>query len=168
MKLCVIAERESLGQELEPALRDAGAEALTVEAGSSGELLAAVAAQQPDVVLLDVDLPEPVGDATTLVEPLRALGVKVLLLVDPAERPRLYAAIGAGAEGIVARTVSAQELMAAARQLVDGGTVIGEAIRDEVGAQVHRQRSREEAEPSIHPQLSAREREVLARQRHHL
>jgi DNA-binding NarL/FixJ family response regulator len=163
LRLCVIDDHALLGQTLVSSFREAGVDAWMLPPTGREELLAALAEDRPDVVLLDLDLGDPIGDGTLLVAPLQSLGAKVLVMTGVRERLRLCAAIAAGADGILAKTVPFEELLAAARQLVEGGTLISEAIRLEVCTEVRRHRRHEEASRKVFRQLTVREREVLNR-----
>jgi DNA-binding NarL/FixJ family response regulator len=79
------------------------------------------------------------------------------------ERLRLYAAIDAGADGIMAKTAPFEELLDAARRLAQGESLIPDATRLDVCAEVRRHRRHEEASRRVFHQLTAREREVLNR-----
>jgi DNA-binding NarL/FixJ family response regulator len=161
--LSVVADHVLRGHALVAAFREVGVDAEVVPAAGELDVLAAVARRRPDVVLLDLDVGEPVGEGATLVAPLQDLGVKVLVVTGLGDPGRVSAAIEAGADGIVARSAPVVELVAAARQLVGGASVIGEAARIEVEAALRRQGQREHASRRVHRQLTAREREVLTR-----
>ncbi len=130
------------------------------EAGSVAEAVTVIAATRPDVVLLDVHMPDGGGLAV-----LEALGEKVpdtrflaLSVSDAAED--VIALIRAGARGYVTKTISADELADAVARVAGGDVVFSprlagfvlDAFRDSPVV------------PSIDPeidQLTPREREVL-------
>ncbi|MDT4900810.1 MAG: hypothetical protein QOJ78_1740 [Pseudonocardiales bacterium] len=130
------------------------------EAGSVAEAIAVVTEKRPDVVLLDVHMPEGGGLAV-----LEALGPALpdtrflaLSVSDAAED--VIAIIRAGARGYVTKTISADELADAVARVADGDVVFSprlagfvlDAFRDSPVA------------PAVDPeidQLTPREREVL-------
>jgi DNA-binding NarL/FixJ family response regulator len=130
------------------------------EAGSVAEAIAVVTDKRPDVVLLDVHMPEGGGLAV-----LEALGPALpdtrflaLSVSDAAED--VIAIIRAGARGYVTKTISADELADAVARVADGDVVFSprlagfvlDAFRDSPVA------------PAVDPeidQLTPREREVL-------
>jgi DNA-binding NarL/FixJ family response regulator len=107
--------RAGVRAELEPLLDVVG------EAGGVAEAVEAIAATRPDVVLLDVHMPDGGG-----VEVIRRTG-------DSAERPPCFlalsvsdaaedviAVIRAGARGYVTKSISGEELADAVRRVNDG------------------------------------------------
>ena len=129
------------------------------EAGSVAEAIAVVTEKRPDVVLLDVHMPEGGGLAV-----LEALGPALpntrflaLSVSDAAED--VIAIIRAGARGYVTKTISGDELTNAIERVAEGDAVFSPRLAGFVldafaAADV----------PSIDPeldQLTQREREVL-------
>jgi DNA-binding NarL/FixJ family response regulator len=130
------------------------------EAGTPGEAVAVIRAQRPDVVLLDVHMPDGGGLAV-----LEAIGDSLpetrflaLSVSDAAED--VIAIIRAGARGYVTKTISAADLADAVQRVADGDVVFSprlagfvlDAFRDAP------------VTPSVDPdfdQLTPREREVL-------
>jgi DNA-binding NarL/FixJ family response regulator len=130
------------------------------EAGSPGEAVAVIRAQRPDVVLLDVHMPdggglvvlEQIGDS---MPDTRFLALSVS---DAAED--VIALIRAGARGYVTKTISPADLADAVRRVAEGDVVFSprlagfvlDAFRDAP------------VTPSVDPefdQLTPREREVM-------
>jgi DNA-binding NarL/FixJ family response regulator len=78
-----------------------------------------VAAHRPTVLLLDARLPG--GDpAQTLAAVKAASPTKVLIVSPHAHQQTVRAAIAAGADGVLAKHESSQQLITAIRKLVDG------------------------------------------------
>ena len=130
------------------------------EAGTVPEAIDGIRAARPDVVLLDVHLPDGGGQAVlaALATELPATRFLALSVSDAAED--VIGVIRAGARGYVTKTISAAELVDAVRRVADGDTVFSprlagfvlDAFRDAPVA------------PAIDPeldQLTNREREVL-------
>jgi DNA-binding NarL/FixJ family response regulator len=139
--------RQGLRQNFE---RDPGFEVVG-EAGSAAEAEQLVAALSPDVVIMDIRLPDANGlDATRA---LRArhpdLGIVVLTMYAGDEQ--VIGALDAGASAFIPKSAPAQEVMAAARHAaVAPGTF---SAADLAGVLRRASTSR--------VQLTAREREVL-------
>jgi DNA-binding NarL/FixJ family response regulator len=133
---------------------------LVGEAGTVADAVAGIRDKRPDVVLLDVHMPDGGGLAVlagvaTEVPDTRFLALSVS---DAAED--VIAVIRAGARGYVTKTISAAELADAVRRVADGDVVFSprlagfvlDAFRDAPVV------------PSVDPeldQLTPREREVL-------
>ena len=110
--------RAGLGDEVE----------VVGEAGSVHEAIAAIGATEPDVVLLDVHLPDGGGPAIIA-------GVRAAAASPDAEHPRFLAlsvsdaaedvitVIRAGARGYVTKAISAADLTAAIERVAEGDVV---------------------------------------------
>jgi DNA-binding NarL/FixJ family response regulator len=87
------------------------------EAGSAAEALAQAAKLRPDVVLLDIGLPD--GDGFSLTEQLVAMpwAVRVVLISAEADRATVQAARRAGADSFVPKDELAGAQL---RQLIEG------------------------------------------------
>jgi len=125
------------------------------EAANADEAVAACARVQPDVVVMDLQMPGG-GIAATERILARHPGVHVLVLTMSGDRAAVTAAVRAGAHGYLVKGAGRDELLRAIRGVARGEAVFGEdvarAVLDSVG------RSTVET----FPQLTAREREVLA------
>ena len=137
-----------------------GSVQLVGEAGTVAEAIAGIRSTRPDVVLLDVHMPDGgglavLGGVANDVPDTRFLALSVS---DAAED--VIAVIRAGARGYVTKTISADELTAAVQRVAEGDVVFSprlagfvlDAFRDAPVA------------PSVDPdldQLTPREREVL-------
>jgi two-component system, NarL family, response regulator DevR len=96
------------------------------EAGSVAEALARVPAVRPDVVVIDMRLPD--GDGAELCEGLRDRipGLRCLVLTSYSEQEALDAAVRAGASGFLLKQVRGPALVTAVRTVAAGGTLFDE------------------------------------------
>jgi DNA-binding NarL/FixJ family response regulator len=138
-----------------------GADDLEVvgEAHSVAAALEAARALAPDVVLMDLNLPDGSGiDATQAVLRERA-DVRVLVMTMSADDDAVVAALRAGARGYVVKGAGKQDLLQAVRTVAAGGAVFSPAVADRLGGFF----TGVAAAParSAFPQLTDREREVL-------
>lgn len=104
----------------------AGAEMLTVavEAGSGREALAAVAQSPPDVILMDLSLPDVDGIEVTRQIHEQWPAVRVVVLTMYTDSQYVHDAFQAGAVGYLTKSVSRQELVDAVTLVMQGQTVL--------------------------------------------
>jgi DNA-binding NarL/FixJ family response regulator len=129
------------------------------EAGDGRSALQLIQELRPDVVVMDVSLPEMSGaQATERLKQLRP-EVKVLALTVHEDRGYLRQLLEAGARGYVLKRAAAEELIHAIRTVAAGGTYLDPAIAGKVlGGFVRSPPGKGVAEGS---DLSDREAEVL-------
>jgi len=129
------------------------------EAGSVAEAVPLIRDTDPDVVLLDVHLPDGGGEAVIAGVSVERPGVKFLALSVSDAAEDVIGVIRAGARGYVTKTISADELADAVRRVADGDAVFSPRLAGFVldafraGERVHSDTELDE--------LTAREREVL-------
>lgn len=132
------------------------------EAGTGLEAIAAVKKHSPDVVLMDIRMPELDGLEATeriLAESGNQTRVIVLTTFDPDEY--IYRALRAGASGFLLKDIPPEDLVAAVRTVADGGALLGSGITRRLIAQFASQsRVNTTLAPRI-DRLTGREREVL-------
>ncbi len=130
------------------------------EAGTVREAISVITATKPDVVLLDVHMPDGGGLAVLEAVGKEQPGTRFLALSVSDAAEDVIALIRAGASGYVTKTISADELADAVTRVADGDVVFSprlagfvlDAFRDAPVA------------PAIDPEidlLTPREREVL-------
>lgn len=133
----------------------AGAEGFEIvgEAASRAGAIDLVAATHPDVLLLDLTLPE--GDALPLLESLPAIqpGLRIIILTMHSDPETVRQALAAGASGYLVKGAHLEELFAAIRAVARGQRYLHSSVTDTV------------VEDSIRwfrsGPLSTREREIL-------
>ena len=125
------------------------------EAAGGEEAVAAAAAGRPDVVLMDLVMPE--GDGIAAIRSLAAAapGARVVVLSSFADDERIFAAMQAGAAGYLLKDVDPDALAEAIREANRGRPV----LHPDVAARLMR-RVADPAGPVTEP-LTPREREVL-------
>jgi DNA-binding NarL/FixJ family response regulator len=129
------------------------------EAGSVGEAVAAIREQRPDVVLLDVHMPD--GGGVAVIEALRdeLPEVRFLALSVSDSPDDVIAVIRAGARGYVTKTIAPAELADAVARVADGDAVFSPRLAGFV-LDAFRGEPPAPSDPDI-DQLTPRELEVL-------
>ncbi|BDI21385.1 response regulator transcription factor [Herbiconiux sp. L3-i23] len=124
------------------------------EAADGEEAVALAASLEPDVVLMDLQMPRLDGAGATARILAARPETKVLVLTTYETDAQILDAIGAGASGYLLKAGPPDEIVAGIRSVARGDTVLAPSI---AAALVGRVRG-----PVAAPRLSAREREVLA------
>ena len=122
------------------------------------EALALAERRRPDVVLLDLNMPE-VGGLEACARLREQSGPEVLMLTVSEEEPDLYAALRVGAAGYLTKDVPPAELIEAVLAVARGEPRIAPAMASRMLADMGRGETPPE-DPLA--RLSDREREVLA------
>jgi DNA-binding NarL/FixJ family response regulator len=140
-------------------LEDAPDVEIAALATDGGQALAVITETDPDVVLLDLNLPDI--DGVEVVRRLRASGrdCPVLMLTMYEDERGLRAALDAGARGYLLKGADQAAILAGLRTVVEGGIVVGRELADRLAGLVA------ETQPELPSRvggLSERETQVLA------
>ena len=128
------------------------------EASDGAEALEFVSKLLPDIVLMDISMPNTNGlEATRLIKE-RFPQVKVLILTQHDNREYIAPALGAGASGYVLKRSGRREMLNALRQVHEQGVFLTNNITQEV-LQDYSQNGRNSKE--YEHLLTERERQVL-------
>ena len=130
------------------------------EAGTAAEAVAQAARLRPDVVVMDVRLPD-----RSVVEACRDIRsadqrIRVIMLTSYTDEEAVYNAILAGASGYLLKQIRGQELVRAIETVAAGNSLLDPAVTQKVLEKVKRLASGQQ--PDGITQLSAQERKVLA------
>jgi len=129
------------------------------EAASGREAIAEAKRSRPDVVVIDIAMPELNGVDATRRLTAEIPGVKVIALSMNVDRRDVLAMLNAGAVGYVVKSAASEELLAALHAVADGQTYLSPAIAGYVGDRAIRGAIPSHERPD--GPLSPREREVL-------
>lgn len=156
----LIADDHQIFRDGLRALLASAPETELVGEATTGEEATALAAQlQPDVILMDIQMPGGNGIAATgqIVAMSPHIGVLIVTMFD--DDPTVFAAIRAGARGYVLKGARHEEMLRAIRAVASGEAIFSPAIAArlmEFFGQL-----RPQAPPRVFPELSDREREIL-------
>jgi DNA-binding NarL/FixJ family response regulator len=128
------------------------------EAGSGAEAVEKAAALSPDVILMDVVMPDLNGVVATqrILSQNPAIGVIMLTMLEDDES--LFAAMCAGARGYILKGSGKAEVLHTIQVVASGAAMFGPAI---AGRLAHFFREGPSAGEGPFPELTQREREVL-------
>ncbi len=119
------------------------------DAEDGREAVSKAAALRPDVVLMDVVMPEMDGAAATAEIIAARPQTKVIILTSFVEADGIARALEAGAHGALLKTIDHRELVDAIRRVVAGETVVSPEIRKML-----------KASPPVRP-LTERQKSIL-------
>lgn len=147
---------------------------VVAEAGDASQALRCLTTQQPDVILLDNHLPGVRGVDALPALRQAAPAARILMLTVSEDEQDLVAALTAGADGYLLKTVESDQLCEGIVKVLEGESVVSPQMTTKLVAVLRGQ----SAEPAATAQvdaskppdavntgtpLSAREREILAR-----
>jgi DNA-binding NarL/FixJ family response regulator len=156
VRVFLVDDHEVVRRGVTEVLEDDPGITVAGEAGSVAEALARIPAVRPDLVLIDMRLPD--GDGAELCRGLRERvpGVRCLVLTSFAEQEALDAAVRAGAAGFLLKQVRGPALISAVRTVAAGG-----ALFDAMPVGVSRPRGPEAVGGDRMALLTDQERTVL-------
>lgn len=153
VRVLLVDDHELVRHGLRRAFEREAAFEVVGEAGTVAEAAGQAALLQPDVAVVDVNLPD--GDGIDLVRELRAaradLGLVVVTMYD--DDARVMAALEAGASAYVNKNATADEVLAAARHAAASPTAFS---AHDLAAVLRRRMS-----PPEGPRLTERETQIM-------
>ena len=111
---------------------------IIAEAGDGAEALRLIRAHQPQVAVLDIQMPGMTGIELTRVIRSERLPVGVLILTAFDDDPYVQAVLQAGANGYVLKTADAQDLIDAVKAVNEGRSVLDPTIAQKLLARMRR------------------------------
>ena len=150
-KLMIVDDHEALREGLEVMLTHAGHEVVGV-AGNVAAALDLLEVGEPEVAIVDIQLPDGSGIALTRELLTRRADLGVILYTGDADAELLYEGLDSGARGYALKAGSMEELVAAIDKVANGGSY--------VDPRLDRILLSPRATARV-PQLSPREREIM-------
>jgi DNA-binding NarL/FixJ family response regulator len=132
---------------------------VVAEAGDGHQAIALVAEYQPDVAVLDIQMPGTGGIEATRRIKAEFPEVRVLILTAYDDDPYVFALLQAGASGYMLKTADSDELVRAVRAVHRGESALDHAVTQKVVRQLTTGRPLG-AQATVEP-LTDREVEVL-------
>jgi DNA-binding NarL/FixJ family response regulator len=158
IQIAVVDDDESVRSTLAEAVNRFSGCKCVGSYSSGDEALAGIPHAVPDVALMDINMPGMNG--IECVSRLKAAhpGIEVIMLTVYQDTDSVLKSLAAGANGFLLKRAGREELLAAIRQVLSGGSPMSSQIARKL-VQAFRQPVPSENETS---KLSAREQEVLA------
>jgi two-component system response regulator DevR len=133
---------------------------VVAEAGSGDEAVRLARAHRPDVVVMDIRMPNGSGTDACRTITAELPDTPVVMLTSYADEEALFDAIAAGASGYVLKRIGSGELVNAIRTVVGGRSMLDPAVTAAVLERLRRDAHAEES--GVFGELTEQERRVLA------
>ncbi|MFD0379788.1 response regulator [Streptomyces sp. NPDC059525] len=158
-RVLIVDDHPLFREGLRAALESSRCALVVAEAETGGEVPDAVEAHRPDVVVMDLSLPDVSGIEVTRRLAASHPGLPVLMLTMSDDDGSVLAALQAGARGYVVKGAGPEEVLHALRTVAAGGAVFGSEIAARLSALLTGGHRRDAGR--LFPALTAREAEVL-------
>lgn len=137
-------------------LEESGQVVVAAEAADGREALRLIAQHQPEVAILDIQMPGMSGIEVTRELQERFPDVRILILTAYDDDPYVFALLRAGADGYILKSADAEDLVQAVQQVASGHSALSPEIAHKVVQQLASGGPAEQAEV-----LTPREVQVL-------
>lgn len=135
---------------------------VVAEAGTGVAAIDVARRHRPDVVLMDIRMPEMDGlEATARIVAELGDAVRVVILTTFEPDEYVYRALRAGASGFVLKDLPPEQLVVAVRTVADGGALLAPSITRRLIGRFAAQRAPDTALAARLESLTARERDVV-------
>jgi two-component system nitrate/nitrite response regulator NarL len=163
MRVLLVDDHALVRKGLEQLLQSRGID-VVASVGSGREGIAAAEALKPDVILLDVKMPEMSGTETLRQLRGRGISAPILMLTMSREEQDLEAALRNGATGYLLKDMDHEELVPALQDALQGNNVIAKELIGSLTRLVQGSSSKPAPKPDSmdrFSELTPREMEIL-------
>jgi len=160
MRVLIIDDHALFRVGLQGLLEQRGIEVIAAVAeGSEGLSLAEEL--QPDIILLDLRMPDMSGLEVLQEARERSIKIPVVMLTTSNEEQDLVEALRNGAQGYLLKDMEPDELVSALRDIEKGKNVVAQGLTDVLARMVQGDPAEEEKKQSPFSELTPRELEIL-------
>ena len=159
IRLLIVDDHEVVREGLRSLLARHDDLEIVGEAGSSAEAIDVARRCEPDLVMMDVRLPD--GSGIEACREIRAQrpGTRVIMLTSYPDEEAVFASIVAGASGYLLKQIRAQSLVEAIRTVHGGASLLDPAVTDKVMQRIRKMGMG--ATDDLLAQLSEKEQQIL-------
>jgi len=134
------------------------------EAGSGKDAMTLASDLKPDVILMDIQMPDLNGVEVTqrILEAEPDTGIIIVTMLE--DDDSLFSAMRAGARGYVLKGADKAEMLKSIRSVADGGALFGPGIASRLLGFFNQKSGqvKHETSSTVFPELTDREQEILA------
>jgi DNA-binding NarL/FixJ family response regulator len=162
IRVLIVDDDELMRAGLRGVLSSDAAIEVVGEAGDGREAVHRARRQAPDVVLMDVRMPDVDGIAATERVLAEVPGVSVMILTTFEHDEYIFGALRAGASGFLLKRTRPEELIAAIHTIAAGDSLLSPSVTSRVIERMAQQPAPDAARDARLDELTPRELEVLA------
>jgi DNA-binding NarL/FixJ family response regulator len=138
LRLLVVDDHEVVRRGLVALLERRVAFSVVAQAGTVAEAIEAARTYQPDLVIMDIRLPDGSGIEATREIRAENPAIRVLILTSYPDEEAVFAAIVAGASGYLLKKIRARDLIAALEAVGRGESLLDPAVTEKVLERIRR------------------------------
>lgn len=162
ISVCIVDDNRELRNALEEIITMSDGYVCTGTFGTAEDAIRQLPAQQPDVVLMDINL----GSAESGIDVVRILkpripGTNFMMCTVYEEDEKIFEALSAGASGYILKKTEPPRMLEAIRELYEGGAPMSSQIARKVVAAFSKKEAQVPAETEELDVLTNREKEIL-------
>ena len=159
LRILVVDDHDIVRQGIAALLERQPGYEVVAQAGTAAEALIAANRYVPDLVILDVSLPDGSGIETCREIRARHPETKVVILTGSADEDTVLTAVVAGANGFLLKSSGVRDVMHAIDVVAEGGSLLDPVATDRMVRRIRRLGEGSETDPLVG--LAARERRIL-------
>ena len=160
LRLLVVDDHEVVRQGLVALLERRAGFSVVAGVGTAAEAITAARTYLPDLVIMDVRLPDGSGIEATREIRAENPAIRVVMLTSYPDEEAVFAAIVAGASGYLLKQVRGRDLIAALEAVGRGESLLDPAVTEKVLERIRRIATGKYVDELA--QLTAQERKILA------
>ena len=138
LRLLVVDDHEIVRGGLVALLERRAAFSVVAQAGTVAEAIEAARTYQPDLVIMDIRLPDGSGIEATREIRAENPAIRVLMLTSYPDEEAVFAAIVAGASGYLLKRIGARDLVAALEAVGRGESLLDPGVTEKVLDRIRR------------------------------
>jgi len=160
IKVSIYEDNTTLLESLSYLIRGTAGLALCTAAPLAVNILADCRDNCPDIILMDIDMPEMTGIEATRLVKQDYPDINIMMLTVFEDKEKIFEALCAGATGYLLKKTPSTQIISAIEELYRGGSPISSGIARKVLEYFSKPNGHEKKESY---QLSQRERDILKR-----